>query len=255
MKAGTIEFYWWPGLANATATRSQYVTKPANNTSGPVTAMGTNGFIFTSPTVYMAFSSLYAKNFCGTVGQVWVNTTIGFHPSEISTVNPYTFTYTNYETFTYSDTTMTAINDASGTRPPPSPLQYTDLAQNCSTLSGYAYFPDDPQNDINGGWDHDPCNPVLALPTGLITMQQAWADASCTVLDGYGAYDPPIALTAALSVDQPTLPAQPGSTGTGKPASFTSTYTALPDGKSTGSSSSYSDSSLAEDGDASETTW
>lgn len=235
--AGTIQFFWWPGLADATATAtaSQYMTKPANNnnTSAPVTAVAANGFVFTSPSVYMAFSSLYATNLCGTVGSAWSSTTIGFHPTEISTVNPYKMTYTGYGVVTYSGTTETAINDLRGTRLPPSPLQYTDLAQNCSTISGYVYFPGNPQNDVKGGLDRDPCHPVIALPTGLISMQQAWVDASCVARDGQGAYDPPIALTPAPSADQPTLPARPGSASTRVPASQTAVYTALPDSKPT----------------------
>ncbi|KAM3418689.1 hypothetical protein BST61_g4666 [Cercospora zeina] len=252
LKAGTIEFFWWPGLAKSTKPASDQVTAPASNAVEPVTAVAKDGFVFTSPTVYMAFSSLYAKNFCGTVGEIWENTTIGFHPSDISTSNEYSFTYSSYYTTTVEGSTLTVLSDTKGTRLPPSPLKYGDLAQDCSTISGYVYFENNPQNDIAGGWELDPCHPVLAIPTALLNMQQAWQDAQCTVLDGYGAYDPPIALTPATAAAKPTLPAQPGRTHTHTETPVTTTHTALPDSKST--SLLDNDGSVFE-GKSSETTW
>ncbi|PPJ53515.1 hypothetical protein CBER1_00277 [Cercospora berteroae] len=233
LKAGTIEFFWWPDLAQTTTTTSDPVTSPTSNVTALVTATGKDGFVFTSPTVYMAFSSLYAKNFCGTVGEIWENTTIGFHPSEISTINEYSYTYYSYFTTTERGSTITGVAGAKGTRLPPSPLKYADLAQNCSTISGYVYFENNPQNDIGGGWEHDPCHPVLAIPKALLNMQQAWQDAQCTVLDGYGAYDPPIALTPATAAAQPSLPPQPGKTDTHTGAPVTTTHAALPDSQPT----------------------
>lgn len=251
LKAGTIEFFWWPDLAQSTTTTSDQVTSPTSNVTGPVTALGKDGFVFTSPTVYMAFSSLYAKNFCGTVGEIWENTTIGFHPSDISTINEYSYTYSSYFTTTEGGSTITGLADAKGTRLPPSPLKYADLAQNCSTISGYVYFENNPQNDIGGGWEHDPCHPVLAIPKALLNMQQAWQDAQCTVLDGYGAYDPPIALTPATAAATPTLPPQPGKTDTHTEAPVTTTPTALPDSQPT----NLPNQGTVSGNEPSETTW
>ncbi|CAK1355921.1 hypothetical protein CB0940_00407 [Cercospora beticola] len=249
LKAGTIEFFWWPDLAQITTTTSDPVASPTNNVI--VTAMGKDGLVFTSPTVYMAFSSLYAKNFCGTVGEIWENTTIGFHPSEISTINEYSYTYYSYFTTTERGSTITGLADAKGTRLPPSPLKYADLAQNCSTISGYVYFEKNPQNDVGGGWEHDPCHPVLAIPKALLNMQQAWQDAQCTVLDGYGAYDPPIALTPATAAATPTLPPQPDKTDTHTEAPVTTTHTALPDSQPT----NLPNQGIVSGNEPSETTW
>lgn len=247
VSAGTIQFYWWPDLATAT----QSVTNPANGSNTPVTAIAPNGFTFTSPSVYMAFSSLFAKNWCSTVGDVWYNTTIGFHPDEIKTIQAYTTTYSSYYMTTYQGSAESVLVTDRGWRPPPARLHYSDLARNCSTISGYAYFPDDPQNDINGGWEHDACHPVLALPDSLINQQQAWVDNNCQAGDGYGAYDPPQALTAAENEAKPTYsaPAQPGSTSSPTSAPITSTYAAQSDTEPT---SSANPGSTAK---ASETTW
>ncbi|KAF7184987.1 hypothetical protein HII31_13610 [Pseudocercospora fuligena] len=227
ISAGTIQFYWWPDLASPTATTT------SSGSIRTVTSVAPNGFVFTSPSVYMAFKSVYAKNFCGTVGDIWYNTTIGFHPDDISTINAYTTTYTSEYTTTEDGSVYTVEASAAGTQPPPSRLKYTDLAQNCSTLPGYNYFPNDPQNDIDGGFDHDPCHPVLDIPQALINLQDAWKDNHCQRADSFsGAYDPPIALTQVDEAAQPTLPggAQPGNSGTApSSARMTGSYTALPD--------------------------
>lgn len=60
MTAGTIDFYFWPDQATPTA--------PASGQ--PTTSINDQGFTFTSPSVYMAFSSLVASNSCGQVGDV-----------------------------------------------------------------------------------------------------------------------------------------------------------------------------------------
>ncbi|KAK4506801.1 hypothetical protein PRZ48_000534 [Zasmidium cellare] len=230
---GTIQFYWWPDLATATAGS---ISTAVNNGEPPVTAVAPNGFTFTSPSVYMAFSSIYARNRCSTVGDAWYNTTIGFHPNEITTVNAYTTTYTSLLTHTEDGSTEVEQVTARGYRPPPSPLHYSDLAKNCSSMPGYVYFPDDPQNDLVGTSEQDPCHPILQLPDSLISMQPEWANNNCKALPGFGAYDPPQALTAAAVEDKPTLPTPaPGSTGSSGSAPATTTFTAQPDNTPTSS--------------------
>lgn len=133
INAGTIQFYWWPDLATAT----KGITKSANSSDIPVTAVAPNGFVFTSPSVYMAFSSIYAENWCSTVGEAWYNTTIGFHPYEMTTSNAYTTTFSSYSLSTEDGEVESVFVTARGYQPPPSPLKYSDLAQNCSSIAGY----------------------------------------------------------------------------------------------------------------------
>ena len=97
-------------------------------------------------------------------------------------------------------------------------------------LTRSVYFPDNPQNAEAGGWEHDACHPVLALPPSLLKMQKAWEENGCQALDGYGAYDPPIALTEASYVIKPTLSTkpQPGATTSPDAAPMTTSIAALP---------------------------
>ncbi|KAK6005267.1 hypothetical protein QM012_008046 [Aureobasidium pullulans] len=190
MTAGTIDFYFWPDQATPTT--------PAPGQ--PSTSVNAAGFTFTSPSVYMAFSSLVASNRCGQVGDAWTNTTIAFDASEITTARPVT-TLTQYESDYVSDGyTYRDMGSAVTTQPPPRSLDYNDVGQNCSTISGYVYWPDNPINAANAMYHDDPCHPVILLPPRLINMQQPWIDASCGPAPGMsGAYDPPRVLTPMLT--------------------------------------------------------
>lgn len=190
MTAGTIDFYFWPDQATPTAPVS----------GQPSTSVNAEGFTFTSPSVYMAFSSLVASNRCGQVGAAWTNTTIAFDASEITTARPVT-TLTQYESDYVSDgSTYRDMGSAVTTQPPPRSLDYNDVGQNCSTISGYVYWPDNPINAANAMYHDDPCHPVILLPPRLISMQQPWVDASCGPAPGMsGAYDPPRVLTPMLT--------------------------------------------------------
>ncbi|KAI4722381.1 hypothetical protein E4T48_01310 [Aureobasidium sp. EXF-10727] len=186
MTAGTIDFYFWPDQATPTT--------PAPGQ--PSTSINAEGFTFTSPSVYMAFSSLVASNKCGQVGDVWTNTTIAFDASEITTARPIT-TLTQYESDYVSDgSTYRMMGSAVTTQPPPMSVNFNDVGQNCSTISGYVYWPDNPINAANALYHDDPCHPVIMLPPRLISMQQPWVDANCGPDPGMsGAYDPPRVLT------------------------------------------------------------
>jgi len=52
----------------------------------------------TSPSVYIAFQTLEATNYCGQVGSVHRSTTIAFSPNDISTARDY-----SWDTAEYSD--------------------------------------------------------------------------------------------------------------------------------------------------------
>ncbi|KAF1345055.1 hypothetical protein BDV97DRAFT_40341 [Delphinella strobiligena] len=197
MTAGTIEFYMWSDQASATSPPPE----------SPRTIVNSDGFIFTSPSVYMAFSSLKASNMCGQVGDIWTSTTIGFDPTEITTANPITTLSVISTPYVEEGRTYDLIVSAITTQPPPQQIRYTDIGQNCSTRSDYTYWPDNPINADNGNYVHDPCHPIILLPSRLISMNPAWASASCSAAPGTtGAYDPPRVLTPAASVAPATFP-------------------------------------------------
>lgn len=190
MTAGTIDFYFWPDQATPTT------AAPGQ----PSTSVNAEGFTFTSPSVYMAFSSLVASNRCGQVGDVWTNTTIAFDASEITTAQPIT-TLTQYESDYVSEgSTYRMMGSAVTTQPPPHSVDFNEVGQNCSAIPGYVYWPDNPINAANALYHNDPCHPVILLPPRLLSMQQPWINANCGADPGIsGAYDPPRVLTPMLT--------------------------------------------------------
>lgn len=155
----------------------------------------------------MAFSSLKASNMCGQVGDIWTSTTIGFDPTEITTANPITTLSVISTPYVEEGKTYEMILSVITTQPSPQQIRYTDIGQNCSTLSDYNYWSGNPINADNANYVHDPCHPIILLPSRLISMNPAWASASCSAAPGTtGAYDPPRVLTPAASVAAATLP-------------------------------------------------
>lgn len=76
---------------------------------------------------------------------------MAFDPSEISSILPYTTTATCIITdpnIVDDDKTITSQEAA---LPPPRPLTYADVAQNCSSIAGYYYFSENPWYQEAGG--------------------------------------------------------------------------------------------------------
>jgi hypothetical protein len=92
------------------------------------------------------------------------------------------------------------MGSAVTTQPPPHSVDFDEVGQNCSAISGYVYWPDNPINAANAMYHDDPCHPVILLPSRLISMQQPWISANCGPDPGIsGAYDPPRVLTPMLT--------------------------------------------------------
>ncbi|PNS19165.1 RNA-dependent RNA polymerase 1 [Sphaceloma murrayae] len=195
--AGTMRLLYWPDQASAS-------TPP---TTAPRTVVNADGYTFTSPSVYMVFTSIQATNMCGLVGEAWANKTLAFHPDDISTINPY-ITQTVTVTSTSKGQDVTSVSTRV-TMPPSGPIDYAKLDSNCSTISGYTYYSDHPFNADFGASTVDPCHPILEIPNALVSAQQAWVDAGCHASPGAGGiYDPPITLDSANSFMVPTFTQQ-----------------------------------------------
>ena len=100
-----------------------------------------------SPSVYVGFSEISALDYCGLVGTPVKETTVEFAPQEISTL---VMTMT---TIFYSDPFFVNGSISALVRPfiaytivGSTSLNYADLQQNCSTISGYSYIPGDPRS-------------------------------------------------------------------------------------------------------------
>ncbi|KAF2731999.1 hypothetical protein EJ04DRAFT_566373 [Polyplosphaeria fusca] len=65
-------------------------------------------------------------------------------------------------------------------------MTVSDLVRNCSTIPGYFYRSDDPQNFMTWG---DPCHPYIDIPPQVKSLNPAWL--SCTGGWGGGFFDPP----------------------------------------------------------------
>ncbi|KAG8629651.1 hypothetical protein KVT40_003516 [Elsinoe batatas] len=199
LSAGTMQLIYWP--------HQQRATEP---TGLPSTYTNNNGFTFTSPSVYMAFSKLYASNKCGTVGTVWQNTTLAFNADEITTLNP-TITSTLVETRTVGNATRTITNYVTS-KPADARINYDDLTGDCSITGGYySYWPGNPFNAGMGAYVKDPCRPILKIPDRLVSAQPEWAASGCQEDPGsQGFYDPPITLDTAKVFAKPTFASTTG---------------------------------------------
>ena len=139
MFAGTVQLYYWPDATTSdenTAERALMVS----------TYVDESGYTFVSPSVYVAFTSLWAEDHCGTVGNVLTSTTMAFDLSEVST-----FGDDKRSTSCTGNTELQYIFSKSfpgymNLWTVPQPLTLADLGQNCSALRGIYYDPNDRYN-------------------------------------------------------------------------------------------------------------
>ena len=102
-----VEVYYWPVpvseeqcangshpiteqatlLPDAKTAEARFSTLRSNHSiTGPVTVVNSNGFTFTSPSIYVAFGDVSAGDACGAVGQKHTSVTLAFAPGELQTV-------------------------------------------------------------------------------------------------------------------------------------------------------------------------
>ncbi|KAF2166584.1 hypothetical protein M409DRAFT_23218 [Zasmidium cellare ATCC 36951] len=178
---GTVQLLYWPP-ATASPSPGQIVT---------ATGFGTT---FTSPTLYISFDSLYASDFCSAIGTTIQNTIL-----------PIT-----------NSATLSSIYgwNAGGYSLPSASFNFTDLYQTpvaqsiwesqvwCASLR--FIYDSNVHKNRNFTCPRDgEYEPLIALPNEVRGAEPAWA--SCIgALNG--AYDPPLALSAATAEVLPTRP-------------------------------------------------
>jgi hypothetical protein len=138
MKANTVQLYFWPEHATQTSS-----VLPGELTKDVVTYVDENEFTYISPSIYIAFNGLSATDNCGLVGSSVGRTTIGFDPSDISSI----LTRAEITTCSYTmllekrRSTITSIWTIPKEEPLSSKLLvYSDVFHNCSSVGGYAWF-------------------------------------------------------------------------------------------------------------------
>ncbi|KAF2024480.1 hypothetical protein EK21DRAFT_117739 [Setomelanomma holmii] len=134
--ANEFEFFYWPDQATPLPRASQDGRQDASvPMSDTVYSYIDEGFTFISPSVYLAFSSLRARDSCGTVGQDVIATTMAFDADEMSTLSASTWVLTTCG-WPGMAVTSTVISRQ---------ITFADLEGNCTTPSApwLEWHPDD----------------------------------------------------------------------------------------------------------------
>lgn len=166
----SVQLNYWP---TTTVSQSSNRTITSTNT-GPVVAI-VDGTTFTSPSVYLSFDSVYAKNHCRPVGSTHPGAVISLNPDAVHSLNG----YHDYRprSFNYADLEGPLPFSVFSERCEPRPLQ------NCLPIPDGDYFP------------------ILAVPDQIRDLDPAWK--SCE-LDFGGSFDPPRVLQPASVLVEPT---------------------------------------------------
>ncbi|KAI9876892.1 MAG: hypothetical protein M1830_005373 [Pleopsidium flavum] len=136
-------------------------------TDSATTLVNSDGYTFTSPSIYIVFPTIHAADECGYIGSVHKSVTRAFAPDQISTAVVLNDASTLYFPFDYADAQC-----------PPSSLS----ALNAWTILGQA-----------GNY-----NPVISPPSGLSLIDPTW-NQLCEAAPFQG-NDPPHALMPAANL-------------------------------------------------------
>ncbi|OAL53654.1 hypothetical protein IQ07DRAFT_640704 [Pyrenochaeta sp. DS3sAY3a] len=200
-------FYWPPETAKAEpSVTGQPPGAVISITTLPPQLEGTyideEGFTFISPSIYLAFTTLYGSDMCGIVGKPLSRTTLAFDTNQISTYNAETIN----SVCSVIDPDGEYYYETDFQLPPPVPITIADIAQNCSTLPLYYYLSEHPYNQDIVSAGQDPCHPIIHIPEKIERLQPEWAGCIAGYRGGF--FDPPRTLRQG-TVLVPTT-AQPG---------------------------------------------
>ena len=189
---GTIDLIHWPPVtANGSINRDNIVS--ALNT------------VFTSPTIYVSFASLYAGNSCSRVGTNFANTIM-----PISDLNELSSIWVDFERgIGTASFNTTDLNE-------PVPQSIFDRQPWCAAYS-QTFISSTEANGCGGNHENTSCsplcprsksyNPIIVLPKDVLrSLDPAWA--SCD-LELRGSYDPPYLLTPHAVAAHPTAAPMP----------------------------------------------
>ncbi|KAI7276917.1 hypothetical protein KC345_g6756 [Hortaea werneckii] len=189
---GSVRLIYWPP-----ATTTNYISAPSTAPiSAPVTAV-TLGTTFTSPTLYISYSNVYAANACNDIGSTITDTIVPIPTDkQLSSVYGGTLPCDAHMRYTQAWTAT-------------APFTIEDLYQQPVPYSIYSSQPWCATYLRDRGCGGTcpttrPYEPILVVPEQILQdMQPEWS--SCYG-DIRGAYDPPIALQPATTVLGPQEP-------------------------------------------------
>lgn len=198
----TVSLAYWPVASpnttcldppkTSTKIAARGYDPPTNLSLSRSYAVGSDGFTYTSPSVYVAFGDVTAGNLCGTVGVVHSSVTLAFAPGELST-----------------------YDWRGGSRA----FDPNDLP--CGPNQPFVFGPMGIQGAPEGGI----YKPTVYMPEKLRSLDPAWA--SCKS-DYYEGVDPPHPLTAVVAMDPAMTTTATGPPSTTTPARPNSTPNAPP---------------------------
>ncbi|KAI9685448.1 MAG: hypothetical protein M1822_004579 [Bathelium mastoideum] len=177
---GTVQLLYWP-VAETAAPENVTVTAHAFGT------------VFTSPTVYVSFASIYASDSCSAVGATYGPTIIPLEPAQLSSV------WESYPNFMSAQTAAFNFTDLAGETLAPNvasrrPQCAVWLSSQYASASIYA-----PNTTCPGAYCGEP---IIVVPsTFLQYIDPSWATCSHDIR---GLYDPPTTLQAATVAAAPT---------------------------------------------------
>lgn len=186
-QGGTIQLlYFPPGLSHAA--------------TGPVIA-STLGTEFTSPTNYISFATVFAKDACKNIGTTIASTIVPIPPTDqLSSAWGIPIDCMSIDMFAFSNSlTGTASFNITDILSTPVPFSIVTSQIGCANaIASNACNP-------NACGTNQPYKPFIVVPDGLLArLEPEWA--SCSV-DLRGLYDPPVKLTPVATVAGPILTA------------------------------------------------
>ncbi|KAF2823249.1 hypothetical protein CC86DRAFT_65101 [Ophiobolus disseminans] len=139
VRVDNLHLYYWPDQGAKSNTSSGSGLR--DDADVPLSYVDENDFTFISPSVYIAFTSLYATDLCGTVGSHPVTYTMAFDSQEITSL-----TYSQYELTERPNCPNGAIVfDKTISRV----MTWSDLQSDCETIElGITYNPAFPMGHI-----------------------------------------------------------------------------------------------------------
>ena len=174
---------------------------PATTSASPYTSVS-DGYTFTSPSVYVIYSELYAQAECtlyggGQIGNNVSAATVAYPPDALSTAQCYQAGDGGFNGWK-------SIDYENWLSPPPNSVATRELG--CHLL-GTQTLSDPAGTDLLA-------SPQFSLPQGLSSLEPAWGEFGCKPWR-YGSFDPPRVLTRAdAMVPDPKDPATQASSAT-----------------------------------------
>ncbi|KAE9370111.1 hypothetical protein N431DRAFT_484419 [Stipitochalara longipes BDJ] len=197
LAGGNLQLFQWP---------TQTVSPPTS------TYINNLGFTFISPSVYVAFQTLEATNYCGEVGSIYHATTIAFSPNDISTARDYSWNSAEYNdhpptlsgyppVFTKASWETHAVVENFWQQEDAGPTTFPNLDSVSSWWSAGNTNPAatfNLDNVFQYTVTYNDCHPKLSVPTSLYKVDPSWTACGPYIT---GVWSNPVSVTKSMTLD------------------------------------------------------